>query len=242
MIVAHRGASREAPENTIPAFKLAWEENADAIEGDFHLTRDGYIVCIHDHNTQRVSDSNLVVSESTLAELRKSDVGEYRGNDFKGSVIPTISEVFSTIPERKKIYIEIKCGTEIIPVLLEEIERSSLEPDQIVFICFESKVIQELKVKAPRYKTSWLCAFKQDESGNLVPSPEQVLENLKKIKADGLSSNANIPEPLIRVVRDAGYKWHVWTVDDPEIAKHFKRLGVDSITTNVPGLLKKLIV
>ena len=77
MIVAHRGASRDAPENTIPAFKLAWEQGADAIEGDFHLTKDGNIVCIHDGNTENVSNTNLVVRESTLAELRKLDVGAH---------------------------------------------------------------------------------------------------------------------------------------------------------------------
>ena len=60
MIVAHRGSSYEAPENTLPAFRLAWEQGADAIEGDFHLTKDGQIVCIHDRDTERVSHTNVV--------------------------------------------------------------------------------------------------------------------------------------------------------------------------------------
>ena len=159
MIVAHRGASKEAPENTLPAFKLAWKQGADAIEGDFHLTKDGHIVCIHDRNTKKVSGENLVVRNVTLAELRKLDVGVRHGKAFTGTIIPTIAEVFSTIPEKKTIYIEIKCGAEIIPALLQEIEKSDLKREQIVVICFDKKVIKELKSKAPRFKASWLSGF-----------------------------------------------------------------------------------
>lgn len=90
MIVAHRGASKEAPENTIPAFTLAWKQGADAVEGDFHLTADGYIVCIHDKDTKRVADRKLVVAESSLEDLRKLDVKE--------TVIPTMRPSASSRP------------------------------------------------------------------------------------------------------------------------------------------------
>ena len=65
LIVAHRGASRDAPSNTIPAFQLAWKQGADAIEGDFHLSKDGEIVCFHDADTKRVAGTQLVVRQST---------------------------------------------------------------------------------------------------------------------------------------------------------------------------------
>jgi len=145
MIVAHRGASKDAPENTLPAFKLAWKQGADAIEGDFHLTKDGHIVCIHDNNTKKVAGINLVVRNVTLADLRKLDVGVRHSKAFQGTIIPTIAEVFATIPEQKTIYIEIKCGAEIIPALLQEIEKSDLKKEQVVVISFDKKVIQELK-------------------------------------------------------------------------------------------------
>lgn len=239
MIVAHRGASRDAPENTIPAFKLAWEQGADAIEGDFYLTKDGHIVCMHDKNTKRVGNANLVVKESTLAELRRLDVGAYRGRKYRGTVIPTISEVFATVPGTKKIYIEIKCGTEIIPTLLDRIRESGLKPEQIVVICFNDKVIQALKAKAPQYKAFWLSGFKKDTSGKTMPSPEAVLETLKRIKADGFSSSKDITEPFVRAVKAHGYEYHVWTVDDLKTAGRFRKWGAGSITTNVPGYLRK---
>jgi glycerophosphoryl diester phosphodiesterase len=239
MIVAHRGASRDAPENTIPAFKLAWEQGADAIEGDFHLTKDGHIVCIHDGNTKRVSKTNLVVRNSTLAELRALDVGAHQGEVFKGIVIPTIAEVFSTIPDQKTIYIEIKCGAEIIPALIEEIRKSGLKREQIVVICFEEKVLEELKAKAPQYKTSWLCNFKKQKSGAITPPLDTVFEMLTLTKADAISSNVAIPDMFIDAIREQNYEWHVWTVNDLKTAKSMKALGAKSITTDVPGYIKK---
>ena len=115
LVVAHRGASHDAPENTLPAFELAWTQGADAIEGDFLLTKDNRIVCIHDGSTKRLTDRNLVVRGSTLKELRELDVGYWKHEKFKGTKIPTIAEVFATIPKGMKIFVEVKCGKEIIP-------------------------------------------------------------------------------------------------------------------------------
>lgn len=236
MIVAHRGASKEAPENTIPAFQLAWEQDADAIEGDFHLTKDGYIVCIHDSDTYSVSGTNLVVRNTTLSQLRKLDVGVHFGSKFKGTIIPTIAEVFSTIPDRKVIYIEIKCGKEIIQPLLEEIKKSNLKTEQIVVMSFEMKVIQELKERAPQYKALWL--FNQSEKK--TPSIDTVLETLKQINADGLSATKNIIDDIfIKSVKEKGYEYHVWAIDDAETAMRFKKWGATSIITNVPGYMRK---
>lgn len=243
MIVAHRGASRDAPENTLPAFELAWEQGADAIEADIHLTSDGQIVCIHDANTKRVSHTNIVVKQSTLADLQAVDVGLRKGQAFKGTRIPTIADVFATIPEQKTIYIEVKCGVEIIPSLLKELDASGLTEEQVVIISFKEQVLQELKVQAPQYRTSWLCEFnKQKVTGVVTPSVETVLETLRHIRADGLSSNTNVSESIIEAVRKKGYQWHVWTVDDPKTAERMEALGAKSITTNIPGFIRKKLV
>jgi glycerophosphoryl diester phosphodiesterase len=238
LIVAHRGSSFEAPGNTIPAFSLAWKQSADAIEGDFHLTRDGEIVCIHDRDTKKVSGTNLVVSTSTLAELQKLDVSA-NCEGFTRVTIPTIAEVFATIPQGKQIYIEIKCGPEIIPALLDQIDKSGLTKEQAVIISFKANVIQELKANAPHYKAFWLCRFKKQKTGELTPSLESVLETLKLIQADGLSSNTAIPHSLIAALRKQGYQWHVWTVDDPKTARRMAALGAKSITTNKPDAIRK---
>jgi len=238
LIVAHRGASRDAPENTIPAFQLAWEQGADAIEADFHLSKDGEIVCFHDADTARVAGTQLVVRQSTLAELKQLDVGATHGAAFNGTRIPTIAEVFATIPQGKKIFIEVKCGAEIIPTLLNEIDQSGLTQEQIVVISFNKQVIQQLKIKAPHYKASWLCSFKKQETGEITPSLATVLKTLKQIQADGLSSNTAVPASVIEAVSQQGYEWHVWTINDLNTARRMQALGVLSITTDVPGTMK----
>lgn len=242
MIVAHRGASGDAPENTLPAFRLAWEQRADAIEGDFRLTKDGRIVCIHDKDTKRVANTNLVVRNATLAELRTLDVGGHCGSAFKGTLIPTIAEVFATVPEHRRIYIEIKCGPEIIAPLLEEIEKSGLADEQVVVISFSAEVIRALKEKAPQYKALWLSNVKRSLFCRTSPSLKSVLATLKQTGADGFSSRMHfVDELFVRRIKEEGYEYHVWTVDDAGMARHFDKLGVDSITTNAPGYLRKAL-
>jgi len=149
----------------------------------------------------------------------------------------TLAEVLATVPEQKTIYVEIKCGAEIIPELLDVIGKSGLKTGQIVVICFNKKVLQELKAKAPQFKAFWLCSFKKDGSGEMSPPLATVLEVLKEIKADGFSSDVAIPEPFIEAIGKHGDEWHVWTVDDLKTAKRMKALGSRSITSNVPGYL-----
>lgn len=238
MIVAHRGASADAPENTIPAFELAWKQGADAVEGDFRLTSDGHIVCVHDRKTKK-ADQILFVKDSTLEQLRKLDVGIKKGEQWKGTKIPTLAEVLATVPDNKKIYIEVKCGPEIIPRLLDEIKKSKLKTEQVIIIAFDAEVIKTLKDTAPRFKAFWLAEFREDEAGKIKPSIETVLKTLKNIKADGLSSSyKNITESMIKQIQAEGYEYHVWTIDDPETAGQFVKWGAFSITTNTP---KKLI-
>lgn len=239
LIIAHRGASKDAPENTIPAFELAWEQGADAIEGDFHLSKDGEIVCIHDKSTLKVSGERRVVRRSTLAELRELEVGRYHSDAYAGTLIPTIAEVFATIPLGKKFYIEIKSGPAIVPKLIEEIEEAGLEESQITVISFKESVIRALKVKAPQYTAYWLSGFKKTPSGDMKPTAKAILKTLKRIKADGFSSSkTGIDESVIKEVKANGYEYHVWTVDDVDTARRFIDWGAQSITTNVPGLMR----
>ena len=239
LIVAHRGASQAAPENTLPAFRLAWEQGVDAIEGDFLLTKDKCIVCIHDKSTERLAGRKLIVKESTLAQLRVLDVGIKKGEKFKGTKIPTIAEVFATIPEGKKIFIEIKCGKEIIPPLLKAIKASGLKDEQVIMICFQAEVVRIFKAKAPRHKVYWITNFKRNDKGVWTPSLETVLQTLKATQADGLDCHHGIPAQAAKRIQREGFEWHVWTVNDLKVAKRLKELGVQSITTDRPGFLVK---
>lgn len=125
--------------------------------------------------------------------------------------------------------------------MLSEIDNSGLTKDQIVVISFKEKVLQELRAKAPQYKVSWLCSFKKQKTGETTPSPEKVLNTLKAIQADALSSNTAVPHSVIQAVREHGYEWHVWTVNNVPEAMRMAALGATSITTDIPGQMKKVV-
>tara|TARA_B110000914_G_C15473706_1_gene451983 strand:- start:812 stop:1537 length:726 start_codon:yes stop_codon:yes gene_type:complete len=236
LIVAHRGASGTAPENTLASFKLAWQKNADAIEGDFQLTKDGVIVCIHDDNTERVGDQNLIVVESTLQELKTVDIGSYRAKEFSDERIPTLDEVIATIPNGKKILIEVKCGTEIVPILMDQLDQSKLKPDQIVIISYDADVVRSSKALAPQYQVYWLYDFDENcDIGNITAT-------LVDIRADGLSSNNIKSKDLVDAVLELGLTYHAgWTMIDLVLVCKVIDWGASSITTNNPKRLRKML-
>lgn len=248
LIIAHRGASADAPENTLAAFELAWERGADGIEGDFYLSEDGEIVCIHDGSTKRTSGekADLPVAKTSSAELRELDVGSWKNPIFASERIPTLREVLKTIPPTKQIFIEIKCGPEIVPVLKKQLaEFPNLKPEQIAIICFNQKVIIACREQLPHLTANWLVSYNQDDkTGGLKPSPDSVFATLKEIGANGLGTHANpkvIDPAFVNRLRNAKCGFHCWTVNDPALAKQFQALGVDSITTDRPAFIREAI-
>ncbi|WP_269083910.1 glycerophosphodiester phosphodiesterase family protein, partial [Thiobacillus denitrificans] len=175
-MIAHRGAAYDAPENTLTAFNLAWQQGVDGIEGDFHLTRDGKIVCIHDADTKRTAGQARKVAEATLAELRQLDVGSWKGAQWRGARIPTLDEVLATVPEGKQVFIEIKCGPEILPALKGALAGSRLPSGQAIVMSFDANVIAEAKRLLPQRKALWLTDFKADQKTGVRPSATEILQ------------------------------------------------------------------
>lgn len=242
LIIAHRGASKQRPENTIPAFELALKQNADGIEGDFHLTKDNKIVCIHDSITDRVANVNKIVKNSTLAELKKLDVGIWFNKDWQGLTIPTLREILDILPPDKKLFMEIKCGVEILDSLLSILDDYPLSEKQLVIISFNIPVLKAIKNRIPSLKTLLLSTFKiNPETKKLTPSPESVLKILESIQVDGFSSQTHelLDEMFIHKIIKGGYEYHIWVVDEIKIAQKFIKIGVNSVTTNKPDSLVK---
>ena len=247
MIVAHRGASFVAPENTLASFREAWKQGADVVEGDFYLTKDGQIACIHDKTTERTSGgtAKLKVADSTLEELRSVDVGSWKNTKYAGEKIPTLEEVLATIPEKGKIFVEVKCGPEIVQPLQTALEESKLRDDQIIIICFNQDVVTQCREAMPQYKCSWLTSYKQNKlTSKWSPSREKVLETLKRTGATGLGTHGNdavVTKEFTQAVRDSGVECHVWTVNDPKQAQRYAALGFDSITTDKPAEIRQAV-
>jgi glycerophosphoryl diester phosphodiesterase len=242
-IIAHRGASLDAPENTLAAFNLAWQQGADGVEGDFYLTKDGEIVCIHDDTCKRTAGKAMKVVNGTLAELRQLDAGSWKGFQWRGTPIPTVDEVLATVPLGKRIFIHIKCGPEILPALKKALAKSELRPSQSIVIATDQKVIVEAKRQMPQLKALWLTAFHADKkTGAVHPSASEILAQLAKNGADGVDCDVNpiVNEQFIQTLRAAHKEVHLWSTGaDEATAKHVMRLSVASFTTDLAGWLKQ---
>ncbi len=239
-IVGHRGASFDAPENTLASIKLAWEQNADAAEFDVYLSKDGKIVVIHDADTKRVAGVEKKVAETTLEELRKLDVGKWKNAKFAGEKIPTLDEVLATVPAGKRVFIEVKCGPEIVPELDRVLKAAKLKPEQTAVISFNADVVAATKKTRPDLQCYWIVSLAPKDQK--PRTAEELIAKAKEIKADGLDLSAT-PAVLDKAfgdkVKDAKLKLHVWTVDDVELAKKMIAAGTESITTNKPGWLRE---
>ena len=237
-IIGHRGASKDAPENTLSAFRLALEMGADGVEGDFRLTKDGQIVCMHDATTARTAGISLAVADTTLPALRQVDVGAWKGGKWSGERIPILQDIISLIPKEKKLLIELKSGPEII-LPLKKILPESLE--NIAVLSFDAGLITLIRREIPAVKTLWLTDYRSVLiTGEWLPSIGMILQTLQKTGATGLGSKAHhsIDAEFVQKLHDAGKEFHVWTVDSHRSAARFSALGADSIITNCPGKLK----
>jgi glycerophosphoryl diester phosphodiesterase len=244
LIIAHRGASHDAPENSLSAFKLAVEQGADGFEADFYLTSDGKIACFHDKDTERISGRKLMVVKTPLSELQALDVGSWKDPRWKGERMPTMEDVLAAVPKGKKVFLELKSSVEIIEPMAKVIEDSSLQPEQIVIISFHADAIAESKEKLPHLKALWLCRYKQQKKGGpFTPGVEEVAATLIRIRADGFNSEAqreHFDETFVKRLGELGCdEFSVWTVDDPKVAKYYAKLGAWAITTNRPAWLRE---
>jgi len=245
LIVGHRGASYDAPENTLASYRLCWEQNADGGEGDYHLTKDGQVVCIHDATTRRTGDKDLDVGRSTLAELRTVDLGAWKNPTYAGERIPLLSEVLALVPPGKLYYLEIKCGPEILPALERILAASPTKREQLRIISFNADVIAESKRRLPQIKAHWITGFEQDQQTKVwTPSGETILQTLARTKADGLNAqwNARFVTPeMVTKLKGMGLETAVWTVDDPKVGRALADAGVFGLTTNRPGFLREAL-
>ena len=246
-IIAHRGYSYVAPENTLAAINLAWLVGADAVEIDIYLTTDNQIVLFHDRTTARTTGVDLTVGESSFDQLRALDVGKWKGDQWAGEKIATLEDALATIPEGaarasipdrrdKRMFVEIKCHSEIVPNFLEILDASGCKEDQVAVICFYEDVIRDIKAALPSLEAYWLCWTDRKPT-------EELIEIAKSANADGLDAMIcqAFNEDFVSKLRSAGMGVYVWTVDDDAEALRMAALGVDGITTNRPPEIMALI-
>jgi glycerophosphoryl diester phosphodiesterase len=238
-LIAHRGESADAPENTLAAFRLAWERKVPAIELDVHLTKDGRLAVCHDFDTKRCAGVEHKIRESLWDELKDLDVGRKFNPKFAGEKLPLLEDALATLPAGARCFIEIKCGPEAIGALAKVVESCGKQPEQLAVISFNAEAVAEAKRKLPQLKAYYLASFK-NSGGKWTPTAEQLIKQAREIKADGLdlSFRGPLDEEFVRKVRDAKLGLYVWTINDVDVARDLLKLGVDGITTDKAAWLR----
>ena len=234
LVLAHRGANKRAPQNTIPAFKKAVEFNSDGIETDVHLSKDGQIVICHNYTIDETSSGKGLISDYTCEELKKFDFGSYFSPEFKGVSLPTINELLDVVKNMTLINIEIKAPqqkNDLVKRTIETVHNYGLS-DSVIISCFNPECIRESKEIDPNIKTGLL--YEDDDLG-------------KEIMAFGVEKycaqlNANAAHPMRTLItKDEVDRLHannmmvnVWTVNEKEDILKLTDWGCDALISDIP--------
>lgn len=246
-IVAHRGASGLAPENTLPAIQKALDLKVDVIEIDLHLSADGQVVVIHDATVNRTTTGEGVVGEMTWAELAELDAGIYFDSEYANTRLPRLADVLELVNGQSIVLIEIKQGqTGPYPGLAKkviELVEAYQASAWIRIMSFENETLDVLRALAPDLTYMKLLVGQLP----ILPiymdrewhgSPVWGMEGMQ-----GINPNSHFAtRRFIRHVHDQGKQVFVWTVDDPDEMQDLVDKGVDGIITNRPDLAQRLLL
>ncbi len=226
--IAHRGASKIAPENTLAAFKKAIEIGVDAIELDLHGTEDGEIVVIHDPSLDRTTNLSGPINQTTLETIKQADAGAWFNPQFTGEKVPTLAEVLACIGDKTIAVLEIK-DTLISETVVENIRDMNML-EQVVIISFHTSVLQTVRAIEPRIPTGWLIG-----SSNGYTHTVQLCQQLGSLGSALLNVNHHlITAEFAYEVRRRGIALWSWTVDDIVRMRQMLAFGVQGITSNQP--------
>jgi glycerophosphoryl diester phosphodiesterase len=236
-VIAHRGASRAAPENTLPAFQAAVKLGVNMVEFDYLHSADGVPMAFHDEDLDRLTNAqalwggdNIPLASKTLAELKSLDAGSWFGPEFAGTRIPTLSEAIDAILPGSLPLVERKAGDAATFVKLVE-EKGCL--GRIAVMAFDWEYLAECRRLCP-YLT--LGALGENE---LTP------RQLDEIVALGVAfvgwNNDHLTKGMIDAIHERGLKAWVWTVDDARRAEQLIDFGINAITSNVPAVIQGVV-
>ncbi|MEW6092937.1 MAG: glycerophosphodiester phosphodiesterase family protein [Chloroflexota bacterium] len=237
VIIAHRGDSAHAPENTLSAFVMAAEKGADAIEFDVKLTADGQVIVIHDQTVDRTTNGHGDVRRLPLAALRDLDAGARFEARFSGERIPTLDEVFKAVGKRLHMNIELTNyatpSDSLVAKVVELVVKYDMQ-DRVLFSSFfprNLRRVRSLLPETPRGLLAW---------AGWLGFPARTFGWRRDYYA--LHPHlSNVDAGLVSRLHAAGKRLHVWTVNAEEDMKHMIALGVDGIFTDDPALLSRCL-
>jgi glycerophosphoryl diester phosphodiesterase len=238
LVIAHRGASSKAPENTLAAYDLAWQLGSDAIEIDLRKTKDSFLVCSHDNNLNRVSSNKKSISSMLLSEINEIDVGSWKSSKFKSERVPLLSKVLSVIPEGKKVFLEIKGGLKEIDELISIVKKSKLKIKNCHFLSYVPSNIRRIKKDFPSFKATL----------NTIPALynyeiDKIKELIRSTNSDGISLHIDSSESikLVKKLKKDENFVIAWTVNDSRFMRKLAKWQADGIITDYPQKLLKIL-
>lgn len=241
LVLAHRGANKVAPQNTLPAFQKALDFNADGLETDVHLSLDGHIVICHNYTIDETSNGTGRVDEMTLSQLKSYDFGSYFSDEFKGVTLPTLPELLDLTKSMKLINIEIKPpqkDCDLVKKVVEAIHEYGIVENSIVS-CFDPECIRLVKEIDKNVKTGLL--YEDDKLGNEIMT-FGVAKYCKQLNADAAHPHRKlITEAEVIDLHDLGIAVNPWTVNKEEEIVRFTQWGCDALISDVPDYCLKVL-
>jgi len=230
-ITAHRGSSKEAPENTKAALMMAMKNGADYAEIDVQLTQDGHVILLHDKTLARTGSTNKLTSEISLEEIRKLDVGKWFSKAYVNEPVPTLQEVLELTKGKIKLNIEIKGygnSLQLIPKVIDLIHEYDFM-NECVITSLDYNDLLIVEETEPKLKTGYIMFV--------------ALGNLEKMEIDFYSvEESNVSEDFVEKAHKIGREVHVWTINSEESMQSMLELGVDNIITDYDRDLYELIL
>lgn len=226
-IWAHRGASSEAPENTLAAFALAEAQGADGIELDLQLSRDGVPMVLHDETLDRTSNGRGRLSRFSCRELQQLDCGSWFGPGFAGERLPRLGEVLDWAGDRLRLNLEIKDAA-VARALLELLQ--NYPQSRVLISSFDHRLLADLRQADAGLALGFLCDSRLWRRS---------LQRALKAKAASFHPRVDlVSRAMLQHCRQANLPVFPWTVDAPASARRLRRLGIAGLFTNRPGALR----
>ncbi len=230
VIMAHRGASSVAPENTLAAVKQAIEDRSDWVEIDVQETADGEVVVMHDSDFMKQGGVDLKIWNARRADLAKIDIGSWFGPTFKDERVPTLKDVLTVCKGRIGVNIELKYyghDDQLEQRVVEIVEALEMAPN-VVVMSLEAEAVKKMKSLRPDWKVGQLMSV---SAGGLQDS-----------NADFVAVNASFADrSFVRSAHDAGKKVYVWTVNDAPTMSAMMSRGIDGLITDKPALVRSVL-
>ncbi len=237
-VVAHRGASRDAPENTLAALRLAWELGCESAEIDVRVTADRQVVLMHDADTRRTGGRDRAVADQTLAELRELDVGAWKAPRYRGERVPTLGEAIDATPPGRMLFVELKTSAADAELVAGAIRAAA--PEQrgavVALQAYDVDALRAVGERLPGVETYWTVDPPQDTDGNRLPYPAELARGAAELGLTGVAvHHASADDAFVAAVAAAGLVLDVWTVNDAALLARW-RTRARWVETDEPAL------